>query len=392
MNKLAWVPLILASISCSVASAQVGYPAAMPNTSYMMPVAAPAPPGMLPPPTSAVPTLPPSTAPVFTAASPDACGGIMMEIPNCATECCEHYGRLLAGGGVYIVKPYFDNNPAISFHYQGTGPGARHDIRHHMVAAPQGWLGWMNDDGLGARARFFYLRAGTSQNFAFPLNTIYNTNGSILTVLSANPAGAAIISNNPTEFAVTSKLEMQVGDYEILQELDYCNWNFLVSGGVSHANIIQQYNAYALNTFGISERPLTSDVQFVGVGPTVAIEFHRPLCNSCIGLYGSSRSRVLFGTNRQTVVGGEELRGNVTSAQDAVVAVQDLEFGAEINYEVGAARFFSQFALIGQEYFGLGNPSRSSRGAPPTTIPNFGVEDNSNLGLFGLSIRAGVNY
>src|SRR5690242_12304759 len=70
-------------------------------------------------------------------------------------------GGLIAGAGVYLLQPYFNNNMA--FGLQGTEnrspgtpanpPGTRFDTRveisHHMEAAPLIWLGYLGEGGLG---------------------------------------------------------------------------------------------------------------------------------------------------------------------------------------------------------------------------------------------------
>jgi hypothetical protein len=111
-----------------------------------------------------------------------------------------------------------------------------------------------------------------------------------------------------------------------------------------------------------------------------------------LSLYGSGRSRFLFGEAHQTAAGGDELKGTQESHDHPIVAVGELELGIEFDHAISQCRFFGQIALVGQEWFGAGNASRSSRGSPPTTIPNFSTEDNSNFGLLGLALRVGLDF
>jgi len=393
MIRAIWIPMMLAPmLSAPAAQAQM-------NTTFVvLPTGGNTPPAMLPPtvpapmpapqiPIAQFPISTPAPAPVMAPPTTLPSVPFAMEMVECSNDACERYCRVLGGVGVYFVKPFFENNPAISFFRQGTGPVTRNDIRHNIVAAPQAWIGVMNDDGLGVRGRYWYLRAGTDQTFQ-----ITAPSGPPLTVVSALPMGAGLIQNNPQEFAVTSKLELQVADIEVIQEMKFCNWNFLLAGGASRVDISQNYNAYATSASGVGLRPVFSDHRFIGYGPTIALEFRRPIADTCWNLYGSARSRLLYGNSKHLAYGGDQLNGLAKANQESLVSVQDLELGVEYACDFGHGRFFSQLAMVGQEWFGAGNPTRSSRASPPTTIPNFSSEDNSNFGFIGATVRMGVNY
>jgi hypothetical protein len=347
--------------------------------------------GELPPPAGADPApavslpcagaVPPSVSTTgavaeFPAATPGGCGA-----------CGNSHGGVVGGVGLYLLQPYFSNNPAISFFRQNTGPGRREDIRSDLSVAPLLWLGYVDDSGLGIRGRWWELRDGTGQSSDLPPPA-----GGTLTVLSAAPLGAFIIQNNPRSFAVTSKLQLQVADLEVMQTAALGRWNFLFSGGLGYADITQNYNAYAVQAGGRPATPLHSGSSFVGLGPVLALEARHPLGDTWLSLYGSGRTRLLFGDARQTAEGGDELKGTQEARQHGTVAVGEAELGIEYNHAVSRCRLFGQLALVGQEWFGAGNATRSSRGSPPTTITNFSTEDNSNFGLLGLAFRVGLDF
>lgn len=306
---------------------------------------------------------------------------------RCCCCCCDPPGKVVGGVGLYLIQPFFANNPAISFFVQGTGPGRREDIAHGMGAAPLFWLGYMLDDGLGVRARWWFFSQATDQRWAFAPPV-----GQTVTVLSATPLGASIILNNPQAFAVTSTLQLNVVDLEAFQDLNLRRWNFLFAGGLGFADILQSYNAFAVNAGGAAVRPLFSASRLSGLGPVLALEARRPILDIGVNLYGSTRTRVLFGTSSQTASGGEQLRGTEQLRQGSILAIQELELGLEYERMISRYRFFGQVAMVGQEWFGAGNASGSVRSGPPTTIANFSTEDHSNFGFFGASFRLGVNY
>src|SRR5216683_1010598 len=75
-------------------------------------------------------------------------------------------GHFVAGAGAYIMKPFFQNNPAFStqtslFTRDPSGTILnlmninQHDFDWGMDAAPVIWLGYTSDCGLGVRARWW---------------------------------------------------------------------------------------------------------------------------------------------------------------------------------------------------------------------------------------------
>lgn len=304
----------------------------------------------------------------------------------CFTDGCEH-GKLIGGVGVYLLQPYFSNNPAMSAHVQSTGPETRNDIQNHISAAPLIWLGFMNNDGLGVRGRWWSFRQSTDQTFDFGPG-----NGG-LAALSAEPLGSGLYvqSGQPYSMEVTSKLELQVVDLEVFQDTTFCNWNFLFAGGVSYGDIMQDYGAN-LAPFTIHGSPVNSHTSFVGFGPVLALEARRPVGCCGLNIYGSTRTRILYGNRSQIVSGGDELHGNAVAYENGLVAVEELELGLEYARTVGKSRLFGQIAMVGQEWFGGGNSSNSSFSGPKTSITQFSTQDTSNFGLFGLAFRLGLNY
>ena len=147
---------------------------------------------------------------------------------------------MVGGTGVYLLQPFFTNNPALDIHIQGTGPDTRQDISSHVSAAPQLWLGYMNPDGLGVRGRWWYFHQTTNQAFSFA-----GTDPSVA-VLSAEPLGSGVYVGAPSppqppapppppgppvgpfSMQITSKLELQVADIEAFQETSFCHWNVLL--------------------------------------------------------------------------------------------------------------------------------------------------------------------
>jgi hypothetical protein len=307
-----------------------------------------------------------------------------------------HRSGLIAGAGVYVLQPYFNNNMA--FGLQGTAgrspgtpanpPGTRFDIRedisHHVEVAPLVSLGWMFDGGLGFRARWWYFREGVEQGAT---GTGAGVNG--VQVLSAAPLGLSLITasgQGPAALVITSKLQLQVLDLESLCQISACKWNLLLAGGVRLASLDQTYNAY---TGG--EALLSSNI-FSGIGPSLALEARRTLGGTGLSVYGSVRGAVLFGSAHQEA-GVPDRNVEARDHRDIGMPVAEAEVGLEYGRDMGGWHFFSQVALIGQEWFGAGSASRSSTDViPGGAFSTSSYVGDSDLAFLGVCVRLGVTY
>jgi len=334
-------------------------------------------------------------------------------------------GGLRGGLGLYIMQPFFENNPSMNIIFQGVSPNfqrvVRVDVAHHMQAAPLVWLGWEGEEGLGGRARWWYFRQGTGQTLflppfagAFNVQTgtqeeVQQRSGVYVTASSATPLGLQAFGDTlsktfgpeATLFSITTKLELQSGDVEATQQVQAGNWNFLFCGGVRLARIDQTYNAYdAQSTSPAELRTLLSSYVFQGIGPVVALESRRPFGDSGLSLYGSARGAVLFGTAQQNATfGGVLLRNDDPNAQSATqhqnraLPVVEMELGVEYGRTIGGSRAFGQLALVGQDWLGVGSASRSAAATLANAPPALGgTVANSDIAFFGLSIRLGLDY
>lgn len=327
--------------------------------------------------------------------------------------CCEPdnhgHGGFIAGAGIYWMQPYFTNNPAFTVTQASlTGPGGnpravtnRIDLGNHMEVAPLLWFGYENESGLGGRVRWWYFRHGTDQAVAVGPGAP----GTLTFLSSAAPMGFTAFADNDGQtaaLAVTSKLQLQVWDIEATTNFQSCKWNLLLAGGVRYAHINQNYNAFVTGDSGQSTRPITASVlsghSFDGAGPVVALEARRALCDCGVSLYGSARGAILFGSARQTAFdvfssNDGTFVDEATERRNPVVPVGELEMGLEYGRQFGSSRVFSQVALVGQQWWGVGSASRAvntnSFGVPN---PGGGAIVDSDLGFLGMAFRMGVSF
>src|SRR5262249_34986833 len=75
-------------------------------------------------------------------------------------------GGLDAGASLYIVKPYFTNNPAYTITNGAGTPNQTQttlDFNWDYNATAGAWLGWSSDSGFGLRARYFFFDNNSSE-------------------------------------------------------------------------------------------------------------------------------------------------------------------------------------------------------------------------------------
>jgi hypothetical protein len=321
---------------------------------------------------------------------------------------CDHRGGIVGGVGMYWLQPYFSNNPSYGvvsvpagFNTTAATSTTSHvDVSHNMDVAPEIWLGYIGDNGFGFRARWWYFRQDTSQSLTSGASPLTGSDNLTSAALSAAPLGVGVEADNasgPFSFSVTTKLQLQVWDFEALQDIQVAGFDLLFSGGLRFAHINQEYNAWD-NEAGATNpvSAVTSANSFDGLGPVVALEARRALGNTGLAVYGRTRGALLFGSEHQSAFGinlSEASGGNVNASDshDRVMPVAELELGVEYGQRIGNMRLFGQIALVGQDWIGAGNASRSNT-LNAAGIPEGGSTADSDLAFLGLAFRLGVNY
>jgi hypothetical protein len=324
-------------------------------------------------------------------------------------------GHVVGGVGLYFLKPQFENNPAFTatavksvltsavtqdmFHTientSTTTSVIQQDFSYDLTVSPLIYLGYVGDGGLGFRTRWFRFDQGADAS---------TTNGRQSNLSSVapgglnglSPASVAVSSEGQVDsLAFTSHLVLEVWDFEATQDLQVGNWSFLGTGGVRYLHMAQRFAAHksplqppAQFTTDAPET-LVSGHSFNGVGPTLALEAERPLGSSGLSLYGTARGAVLFGTGKQSATGQtttvnalrfETVINSQTTVDDTrrsdVLPVLEFEVGVQYGREVGQFYPFVRTGLVGQAYFGAGSAT----------------SEDGNLGLFGLSVTAGLHF
>jgi len=329
-------------------------------------------------------------------------------------------GGVIGGASLYYLKPYFNNNTALT---TVTGVGTPNPFRTdenftwNYNACPAVWLGWVSESGLGVRGRFFDFDQSSNSLSASrsPSNTgevIAAPSGLALTGPLNNPAGAGgaavfgpafgspgIIMGagfGQDQLTFNSNLKINVVDVEATQDWQTGQLWLQVSGGGRYLHSSQDYTATLLNQADVGGGATASESQrlqlghnFNGGGITTALSVRRFLGDTGMALYGSVRGSMLVGISHENlsftqiivdptgVVGGNQnnIQGG-TNSKDTLLPVTELEAGVEYTYRAGKLNPFFRVAAVDQTYYNLGSSTQTA----------------GNLTLFGVQFTAGLNY
>ncbi len=286
----------------------------------------------------------------------------------------ERYGQWSIGGGVYLIQPVFESNPAFLVNGGGGNVTRQVDFSHHLEGAPSVWLGYVSERGWGVRGRWFQFDHDAASSFvAAPGETI--TGISTLN-LARIPVGGSI--------ATSSKLAVNVLDFQGTCSFETAKWSHLLGFGVRYTHMSQDYRATLAD---VNTRiDLTSAHNLNSAGPSLALETKRRIGESGFSIYGQMNGAILFGHAKEAYTAlNNGVPQQFTREETRVLPVGELEIGAEYQHYVGRAKLFLQAAFIGQVWWGGGNASN----VDPL---GFAFASNSNFGFVGMALRAGVRY
>ncbi len=175
---------------------------------------------------------------------------------------------------------------------------------HDFQVSPRVWLGWDNADGLGVRARYWTFDSDAT--LAFP------------------------VANHPPVFGPIDGTQSWLGadtlDLEATQRGCLGNLEFQLAGGFRYANM-----ETGVGVYGTAPIPFEAgiDIDFEGVGPTVAIDVRRPIGNRGLALVGSARSSWMYG---ETDINGSGVLDGIPAglyADDHMMQINELSLGVQ---------------------------------------------------------------
>jgi hypothetical protein len=346
--------------------------------------AAPAPPAKPVAPASAPVVVP---APPAPCAAPTCCDKSCSD-KSCCDKSCGHddSGLCLYGDvGFSIMRPYFKTNPAF---FVGTEPtpnsfvGRIVDFGLGTQFVPEINIGVVGCDDLGFRVGWWGFATGDHQTVTAPAGNGTFTGG---------PLGAPLfgIATGDTA-AADAHLNMNVWTFEVTQDYKCGPCTVMLAAGLRYAHIAQQFDAVDLSNTALF---LHSGHNFDGIGPTLYLRGRRQCGCSGAYLFADARGSLLVGQFKQAAI-SQQLRGEGTlvaidlaDSSRMVMGEGELELGAGWRRDYSGIDVFLEAGVTGQLWSEVGNSSRSTLG-----FEGFSGTVDNNLGLMGITIRAGINY
>jgi Legionella pneumophila major outer membrane protein precursor len=200
------------------------------------------------------------------------------------------------------------------------------DTKYDYDPTARVFAGYTGCNGLGVRASYWW----------------FDHNSDFLSLTA--PTGVTLLQGQlnsvPGVLAgdrLTSEqsLELQVADAEFTNCFEACGGNMVVSYGVRYAKMrlsLQERIIFVGNTSGVPNLSADYTDEFDGFGPTVGLEFMRPLCCAGLSFYSSLRGSVVVGDSnyRETFrnAAGVVTLGRVEDAHESV-AIGDLRIALQ---------------------------------------------------------------
>ncbi len=283
--------------------------------------------------------------------------------------------QITLAGGIYLFQPTFQSDPALVVTHAGGGT-QQLDFHRNMIASPTAWLGITTDRGWGVRARWYTF----DQNA-----TLIQAAGAGDTLTPASPVKAVLTPVFATASA-TSELHLDSWDFEGTCTLQRAHWLLLLGGGLRYVHLDQTYSAVLTDAAG-GLTTAGANHNFNGVGPTFSLQGKRPFGHTCFATYGNVHGSVLFGSASDTYTGlaPTGASGSFSRHTIDVLPIGELEVGVEYNKPVQHTCVFVQAGFVGQVFWGGGSPSNFDS-------VNSSASANSNFGLVGLAVRAGITF
>lgn len=283
-------------------------------------------------------------------------------------------GEWAVHAGVYFFHPAFNTNPAFVINRNAGNTSQQTDFNTSLDAAPLVRLDYTSDRGWGGRARWFLFdRDYTVGYTAAPGETIV---GASTLGLGRNPI--------PGTIAARGNLTTHVVDLQATCTKNGPRWTHVLGAGVRYTYLNLDYQA-TLTGPGPAVN-LASGHSMHGVGPSISFDTKRRIGESGFAIYGQVYCSVLFGHQReyQTANNGVVFQ-QFSRTQTQVIPVGEMEVGAEYERNMGKAKVFLQVGFHGQVWWNAGNMSNIDMAGSNAT-------SNTNMGLIGLALRAGVRY
>jgi len=289
---------------------------------------------------------------------------------NCCptVDCCNSCDNNCERGHFYgmwesvVVTPHFTRNDA----FNGDPNTTFTQLEWDMKYSPRFELGYLAaGDRLGFRMRYWHFDNDQS---------LTASSGDVEIIISDDPE---IDLQTDGNVDINHELKLRVLDLEAMKR----NGGLLFSGGIRYARMDQNFRATDIDNF------VSSEHDFEGVGPTVALEGRHRLGNGSLTLFATGRGSVLFGESNWTA--SDAVDALFRTNDGDVLPIGELQLGVDWSRETRRGGLaFLRVALEGQYWISAGSGMKTDLG---TSSNDGGVADpqEPDMGLIGFTIGAG---
>ncbi|MFN0021155.1 MAG: Lpg1974 family pore-forming outer membrane protein [Pirellulaceae bacterium] len=309
----------------------------------------------------------------------------MMEcVTGACEECCCPRGGWVGGAGVYVIKPHWTTNPAFATTVTSGAVNidSQTDFPYSYYATPLVWFGYVGENGLGARTRFWLFDQSS---------TLTRTNDGNVTYISAAPLNYLNSSSTAGDsLTFTSGLDVDVVDFELTQTFQVGAFTGQLSAGGRYTRIQQSYHHVETPQSGLDDI-VDSSHSFDGFGPSLGAEVKRSLLNSGFSLYANGRGSLLFGKSSQqaTNINNSAITNIGSFSNWDVMPTMETELGILWERDTDRGRLFLDAGVVGIAFFGAGNAANNQILLNSTDDQ---ADKNATLGFFGFKFAAGMSY
>ena len=273
---------------------------------------------------------------------------------------------------IQALQPYFQANSALTFENPRSGSSSIFDWDfedahefHFGIEASHGpgflisYNEFNNDSD---------LISATSDGFTSVSAAAWLVGPQRLSKLTASNVGETITAQHGLEFSSWQALAFK----EIKMPVSRLNGII----GMRYLDISQQMRATLQDGSGNTTGILTSITGFHGIGPTMGAEYFRPIGHTKLEFVGGAKVGVFFGERSQYAWNTRDLDFSTFGTYELVTNLET-KVGAQWVREWGRKyRVFVRGQLVSQAWLGGGTS----------------VDPNSDFGLYGFTLQAGLNH
>lgn len=346
-----------------------------------------------------------------------------VECNTCAETCdpgCNTGGGFYGSAGILFLKGYANGNLSYSIFATESVNGVPvsnvttvNEFENGVDIGYRATVGYSRGDGWGGRVRYFKWESADDQSAVDNTDGVpVGGTGVVSRLDAAAPLGLQFFTsfgsvNDPTTTVYGNIMRVEIWDLELTKNTTCGCMDLTWSVGLRYLQLNQQYNATEqLNGPPSDNRNLETRISQTlrsqhtlnGLGPILGLEGRHNIFDN-LSVYGLGRVGFIFMEGRQEAyhrinydpqtvppfIPNPEL---FSAQQDRakMVTTAEVELGLEYGVDMGNSQVYARGGLLGMHFGGVGNSSRSARGAGPFE------SQNDNLSLFGLTASIGIRY